>query len=89
MFVAQDSSGLIACTADSFVKMSSGRLKRPKALNLSPRLVLHVEIMLVVTRQFKLSGDKYSESEDEEHLGVSGLQPTRLDGVLGTFSAEC
>lgn len=80
MLVTQNSSGLIASTEDSFVKMTS----RPKALLLFPRLVLQMEILLLVTSQLKLRGDKYSDFEDEQHLGVGGLQSTRVDGKLGS-----
>lgn len=89
MFVTQNSSGLIASTVDSFVKTSSCCLKRPKALLLFPHLVLHMEILLLVTRQLKLRGDKYSDFEDEQHLGVSGLQSTRVDGKLGSLPNKC
>lgn len=64
-------------------------LKGLKALLLFPRLVLHMEILLPVTRQLKLRGDKHSDFEDEQHLGVSGLQSTRVDGKLGSFSTKC
>lgn len=47
-----------------------------------------MEILLLVTSQLKLRGDKYSDFEDEQHLGVGGLQSTRVDGKLGSFPTK-